>query len=83
MSGHDESSDERVMLWPWILAVLMLLYPLSMGPFWGLREHGVITRGSTLEQSLVMFYSPLEELIQLLPPFKALMKPYLELFGPV
>jgi len=83
MNGHDDSSDDRIVLWQWALGVLAILYPLSMGPFWGLREHGILTRGSTLERSLVTLYSPVEWLALHLPPFKAVLKAYLELFGPV
>lgn len=83
MIDRGEQADDHVALWPWILPVVAVLYPLSMGPFWGLRAHGFLPPGSTLERSLVTFYSPLEWLARHLPPFRAVLKAYLELFGPV
>lgn len=77
---NDEADNEqnvRLPKWP---SIFLAFYLLSIRPFWGLREHGTITRGSTLERGLVTCYLPIETLVRHVPPFKVMMRWYLELF---
>lgn len=49
----------RKHIWPWIVScvVLMIAYPLSIGPAWWLRNHGMIP--SSAQNALTSFYFPL------------------------
>lgn len=78
MNGEgDHERNLRLPKWPFVGAAL---YLLSMGPFWALREHGIILRGSSLERGLVALYSLIELVAQNIPVFKTMMLWYLERF---
>lgn len=76
----EERKRPGVGFWATVLAVLILLYPLSTGPFIGLVSSGIISE-PTGEAVVETFYAPLVWATDHLPAVEASLNWYVRLWA--
>jgi uncharacterized RDD family membrane protein YckC len=83
MSDNPEQEDRRRVTAPAVMLaiILLLLYPVSIGPAAWLAQNGLINQNGPVMRGLEVFYAPLVWGIENVPGTWELYLKYLRLFG--